>query len=83
MGKIEQVPGGLKWPDDGADNSEFMVVLNKVGRLATREGYCYHHVQAMSVSIDQYTEPLREIASASGVSRTRSLKSQSLEARHR
>jgi hypothetical protein len=56
MGRIEQVPGGLKWFDDGADNSEFMVALNKVRRLATREGYCYHHVQAMIVSIDQYAE---------------------------
>jgi hypothetical protein len=38
MGK-EQPLSGLKWFDDGADNSEFMVALNKVRRLATREGY--------------------------------------------
>jgi hypothetical protein len=27
-----------------------------VRRQATREGYCYHHVQAIIVAIDQYAE---------------------------
>jgi hypothetical protein len=48
--------GPLKWFDDNADNSEFMAALNHVRRMATREGYCYHHVQAMIVAIDQYAE---------------------------
>ena len=30
--------------------------LAEVRRLATREGWCYPHVQAIIVSIDQYAE---------------------------
>ena len=30
--------------------------LAEVRQLATREGYCYQHVQAIIVSIDQYAE---------------------------
>ena len=28
----------------------------EVRHLATREGYCYQHVQAITVAIDQYAE---------------------------
>jgi hypothetical protein len=30
--------------------------LNETRRLLTREGWCYHHVQAILVAIDQYAE---------------------------
>jgi hypothetical protein len=32
------------------------VALAEVRHRATREGYCYHHVQAIIVAIDQYAE---------------------------
>jgi hypothetical protein len=30
--------------------------LAEVRHLATREGYCFQHVQAITVAIDQYAE---------------------------
>ena len=33
-----------------------MKALSQVRQLATREGYCYQHVQAITVAIDQYAE---------------------------
>jgi hypothetical protein len=30
--------------------------LAEVRQLATREGWCYHHVQTIIVAIDQYAE---------------------------
>ena len=46
----------LKWYDHNADNPPWIKALAEVRRLAPREGYCYHHVQAIIVSIDQYAE---------------------------
>jgi hypothetical protein len=46
----------VKWYDDIADNPPWIKALAEVRRRATREGYCYHHVQAIIVSIDQYAE---------------------------
>jgi hypothetical protein len=47
----------LKWYDDNAkDNPPWIDALAKVRHLACREGWCYHHVQAIIVSIDQYAE---------------------------
>jgi hypothetical protein len=45
-----------KWYDDNADNPPWIKALAEVRRLAPREGYCYQHVQAIIVSIDQYAE---------------------------
>ena len=42
----------IKWYDDKADNPPWIKALAEVRRLAPREG-CYHHVQAIIVSIDQ------------------------------
>src|ERR1700730_15143050 len=39
-----------------ADNPPWIKALAEVRRLAPREGWCYHHVQAIIVSIDQYAE---------------------------
>jgi hypothetical protein len=46
----------LKYYDDQADHPPWIKSLAEVRRLATREGWCYHHVQAIIVSIDQYAE---------------------------
>jgi hypothetical protein len=46
----------MKWYDDNAENPPWIRALAEVRRHATREGYCYQHVQAIIVSIDQYAE---------------------------
>ena len=46
----------LKWYDEKADNSAWIDPLAEVRQQATREGYCYQHVQAIVVAIDQYAE---------------------------
>jgi hypothetical protein len=46
----------LKWYDADEDNPPWITALAEVRHLATREGWCYHHVQAIIVSIDQYAE---------------------------
>jgi hypothetical protein len=46
----------LKWYDDKADNSPWIDALADLRQRATREGYCYQHVQAITVAIDQYAE---------------------------
>jgi hypothetical protein len=46
----------LKRYDHTADNPPWINALAEVRHRATREGYCYHHVQAIIVSIDQYAE---------------------------
>jgi len=45
-----------KWYDPNADNPPWIKALAEVRHLAPREGWCYHHVQAIIVSIDQYAE---------------------------
>jgi hypothetical protein len=45
-----------KWYDEKADNPPWIKALAEVRRGATLEGYCYHHVQAIIVAIDQYAE---------------------------
>jgi hypothetical protein len=45
-----------KWFDESDDHSDFVKALAEVRRLGTREGWCYHHVQAILLSIDQYAE---------------------------
>lgn len=46
----------LKWYDPNVENSEWMDALAKVRNMGTRQGYLYHHVQAMMLTIDQYAE---------------------------
>jgi hypothetical protein len=46
----------LRWFDDETDPPPFLKALEQVRSQATREGWCYHHVQAIMVSIDQYAE---------------------------
>ncbi len=45
-----------KYYDDAKDPPPWIKALAEVRRLATREGWCYPHVQAIIVSIDQYAE---------------------------
>lgn len=45
-----------RWFDDERDLSPFLKALEDVRRKATREGWCYQHVQAIIVAIDQYAE---------------------------
>jgi hypothetical protein len=45
-----------KWYDPNADNPPWIKALAEVRLLAPREGWCYQHVQAIIVSIDQYAE---------------------------
>jgi hypothetical protein len=46
----------LKSYDDKAGNSDWIDALAEVRQRAAREGYCYQHVQAITVAIDQYAE---------------------------
>lgn len=46
----------LRWFDDEPELSPFLKALEDVRRKATREGWCYMHVQAIIVAIDQYAE---------------------------
>ena len=46
----------LRWFDDEPELSPFLKALEDVRRKATREGWCYAHVQAVIVAIDQYAE---------------------------
>jgi hypothetical protein len=44
------------WYDDKADNPPWIKALANVRRMATMEGYCFQHVQAIIIAIDQYAE---------------------------
>jgi hypothetical protein len=46
----------VKWYDENADNPPWIKALAEVRRRAPHEGYCYQHVQAIIVAIDQYAE---------------------------
>jgi hypothetical protein len=47
----------MKWYDANAtDNPAFLKALAEVRRIGVLEGWCYHHVQAIIISIDQYAE---------------------------
>lgn len=45
-----------RWFDDERELSPFLTALEDVRRKATREGWCYLHVQAIIVAIYQYAE---------------------------
>jgi hypothetical protein len=46
----------VRYFSDEPELSPFLKALNDVRNKATREGWCYQHVQAIIVSIDQYAE---------------------------
>lgn len=46
----------FKYFQDEANPPPWMKALAEVRQLATREAYCYAHVQAIIVAVDQYAE---------------------------
>jgi hypothetical protein len=46
----------LKYFHEDPDATPFIKALAQVRHLATREGWCYQQVQAITVAIDQYAE---------------------------
>jgi hypothetical protein len=46
----------LRYFSDEQGLSPILKALNEVRQQATREGWCYQHVQAIIVSIDRYAE---------------------------
>ena len=58
MLRVSTVPDNepLKWYDQTADNPPWIRALADVRHMAAREGWCYQHVQAIIVAIDQYAE---------------------------
>ena len=46
----------LQWYDVNADNPPWIKALAELRQRATREGDRFQHVQAVTVSIDQYAE---------------------------
>ncbi|MDA9436066.1 hypothetical protein XH88_30570 [Bradyrhizobium sp. CCBAU 51627] len=46
----------LRYFIDEPELSPFLAALHDVRCRATREGWCYAHVQAIIVAIDQYAE---------------------------
>jgi hypothetical protein len=46
----------LRWYDEREGHPAWIKALAEVRQRATREGWCYHHVQAIIVAIDQYAE---------------------------
>jgi len=49
----------MKWYADSDDHPRFFKALAEVRRIGVHEGWCYHHVQAILLSIDQYAEAFR------------------------
>jgi hypothetical protein len=46
----------LKYFTDKEDQPPFLKALAEVRRIGVHEGWCYHHVQAIMLVIDQYAE---------------------------
>jgi hypothetical protein len=46
----------LVWYDPNGENPPWIKALADVRHMGPREGYCYHHVQAIMLAIDQYAE---------------------------
>ena len=47
---------GRSYFSDTSDHPPWIKALAEVRQKAMREGYCYQHVQAIAVAIDQYAE---------------------------
>ena len=41
---------------DSYDHPPFLKALAEVRKIGVHEGWCYHHVQAIILAIDQYAE---------------------------
>jgi hypothetical protein len=47
---------GMQWYEPNMENSPWIKALAEVRILGTREGFCFDHVQAIMLAIDQYAE---------------------------
>ena len=56
IGRPAMVSGPRKYFHDDPDPPPFIKALAEVRRIGVLEGWCYHHVQAIIVAIDQYAE---------------------------
>ena len=45
-----------KYFSDTTEHNAFIKALAEVRRIGVHEGWCFHHVQAILVAIDQYAE---------------------------
>jgi hypothetical protein len=64
----------LKWHDRNAkDNPPFLDALAKVRDMGVHEGWCYHHVKAVLIAIDQYAEAATGNREYFGTGHTRSV----------
>ncbi|HKU06526.1 MAG TPA: hypothetical protein VJR30_10680 [Bradyrhizobium sp.] len=45
-----------KYFSDASEHPAFIKALAEVRRIGVHEGWCYHHVQAILLAIDQYAE---------------------------
>jgi hypothetical protein len=64
----------MRWFVDETDPPPVMKALDEARRQLAREGWCYRHVQAIMVAIDQYAEAAtgnREYFSKQATSRRR------------
>lgn len=52
----EDVVKDLKYFTDSEDHPAFLKALAEVRKIGVHEGWCYHHVQAIILAIDQYAE---------------------------
>jgi len=50
------VSQSLKYFQDDSNADPWLKSLNETRHLAARQGWCYQHVQALIVAIDQYAE---------------------------
>jgi hypothetical protein len=55
---------------NATDTPPFLKALAEVRKIAVHEGWCYHHVQAIIVSIDNTRKRPRATVSISGISAT-------------
>ena len=52
----EDVVKDFKYFTDSEDHPAFLKALAEVRKIGVHEGWCYHHVQAIILAIDQYAE---------------------------
>lgn len=46
----------IRYFSESEDQPPFIQALAEARRIGVHEGWCYHHVQAIIVAIDQYAE---------------------------
>jgi len=53
---LSSMAKATRWYDPKTENSPWIKALADVRTLGTREGFCFDHVQAIMLAIDQYAE---------------------------